>query len=140
MSKSKKWFDCSQCEKRLSSYKSLWRHKKICNYNIDNRSTLNLPICTQKQAHLALNHKDTELNNHIDRIINDSPSSDVEHIGDSGNNTEIVPSLPFSNDLTTPERSDDSGKENDQYKIIVHRLEIPDKALTNLNYPNIVIN
>ena len=130
MSKSKKWFDCSQCEKRLSSYKSLWRHKKICNYNIDNRSTLNLPICTQKQAHLALNHKDTELNNHIDRIINDSPSSDVEHIGDSANNTEIVLSLPFSNDLTTSEKSVDSGIENEQYRTVG---EITSQQETNEN-------
>ena len=130
MSKSKKWFDCNQCEKRLSSYKSLWRHKKICNYNMDNRSTLNLPICTQKQAHLAVNHKDTELNNHIDRIINDSPSSDVEHIGDSGNNTEIVLSLPFSNDLTTSEKSVDSGIENEQYRTVG---EITSQQETNEN-------
>ena len=129
MSKSTKWFDCNQCEKRLSSYKSLWRHKKICNYNVDNRSTLNLPICTQEQDHLAVNNKDTELNTHIDRIINDSPS-DVEHIGNNVNNTEIVLSLPFSNDLTTPERSDVSGKENEQYKTVG---EITSQQETNEN-------
>ena len=25
-----KWYDCTQCGKNLSSYHSLWRHKKIC--------------------------------------------------------------------------------------------------------------
>ena len=25
-----KWYDCTQCGKNLSSYHSLWRHKKTC--------------------------------------------------------------------------------------------------------------
>ena len=75
MSTSKKWFECNQCEKRLSSYKSLWRHKKICKSKVDDSSTLNIrsATCSLEQKHLKDNDKDTEFNTYIDRIINRSP-------------------------------------------------------------------
>ena len=74
MSKSRKWFECNQCEKRLSSYKSLWRHKKICNFKVDDASTFNSKsvICSAEKNHLKQNDENAQSNRQIDRIINGS--------------------------------------------------------------------
>ena len=80
MSESKKWFECNQCEKRLSSYKSLWRHKKICKSKVDDSSTLNIRSATRslEQKHLKDNDKDAEFNTYIDQIINGSPKKHLQ--------------------------------------------------------------
>ena len=80
MSTSKKWFECNQCEKRLSSYKSLWRHKKICKSKVDDSSTLNIRSATRslEQKHLKDNDKDAEFNTYIDQIINGSPKKHLQ--------------------------------------------------------------
>jgi hypothetical protein len=80
MSASKKWFECNQCEKRLSSYKSLWRHKKICKSKVDDSSTLNIRSATRslEQKHLKDNDKDAEFNTYIDQIINGSPKKHLQ--------------------------------------------------------------
>ena len=80
MSASKKWFECNQCEKRLSSYKSLWRHKKICKSKVDDSSTFNIRSATRslEQKHLKDNDKDAEFNTYIDQIINGSPKKHLQ--------------------------------------------------------------
>ena len=83
MSESIKWHECNQCEKKLASYKSLWRHKKICKFNVDYTSKLNYrsAICSAEQD-LKGNNKETEFNAYIDQIINGSATSDQDHSQD----------------------------------------------------------
>ena len=77
MNKSKKWHECEQCEKKLSSYKSLWRHKKTCKSNVAYTTTLDnqFHIRSTEQDNWNPNNKDSEFNAYIDGIINGSASS-----------------------------------------------------------------
>ena len=78
MSENKKWYECNQCEKKLSSYKSLWRHKKICKLNADNTSAFSetSAISSKEQGNLMNNTRDAEFGVNIDQIINGSITSE----------------------------------------------------------------
>ena len=118
MSKFKKWFECNQCAKRLSSYKSLWRHKKICNYSVDDTSTLDCrsAICSQEQNHLIVGNENAKLDACIDQIINGS-SQVIEQLDKDTNKSDNDISLPFSNDLATSESNMAPDNKNEQFEI-----------------------
>ena len=162
MSKNR-WFECNQCEKRLSSYKSLWRHKKICNSKVDDASTLNSRsvICSAENNHLKQN--EAQFNRKIDRIINASPVTDEndlqdrpmvqegsfasmyhqmqdkpETLGEVSDVLDIKGEHHFTNEKNSGEQdikivnSKEKIKNGNQKYIIVYGIQIPDKALTNL--------
>ena len=162
MSKNR-WVECNQCEKRLSSYKSLWRHKKICNFKVDDASTLNSrsDICSPENNHLKQN--EAQLNRHIDRIINASPVTNENDLPDKPmvregsfaamyhqmqDKPETLGEVSDFPDICTKgehhfTNEKNSGKQDmeivnnremngNQKYIIVHGIQIPDKALTNL--------
>ena len=74
MSENKKCHECNQCEKKLSSYKSLWRHKNICKLNADDKLALTEPstISSKEQDNLMTNTRNAEFEAYIDQIINGS--------------------------------------------------------------------
>ena len=114
MSESKKWHECNHCEKKLGSYKSLWRHKKICKFNVDNTSTSNdrSAICSTKQDDLLGNAKDTEFNAYIDQIINGSVTSDQNQSQDKQVVNEDLPLSSFVGDELTPDKIHQIHSEN----------------------------
>ena len=114
MSESKKWHECNQCEKKLGSYKSLWRHKKICKFNVDNTSTSNdrSAICSTKQDDLLGNAKDTEFNAYIDQIINGSVTSDQNQSQDKQVVNEDLPLSSFVGDELTLDKIHQIHSEN----------------------------
>ena len=114
MSESKKWHECNHCEKKLGSYKSLWRHKKICKFNVDNTSTSNdrSAICSTKQDDLLGNAKDTEFNAYIDQIINGSVTSDQNQSQDKQVVNEDLPLSSFVGDELTLDKIHQIHSEN----------------------------
>ena len=94
METSKKWYTCDSCAKKLSSYHSLWRHKKICgsgpsykashhhihSFNVDDSKRL----AVKRPFDVMYNgaEKETESTNPkiqslLDAVINDSSSPQV---------------------------------------------------------------
>ena len=69
---SKQWYTCNKCGKKLSSYHSLWRHKKRCNVNNSENVT-----SKRESVDNASYKQNPKFQAFVDGVINSTPKSAV---------------------------------------------------------------
>ena len=92
---SKQWFTCNKCGKKLSSYHSLWRHKKKCNIN-DGEN-----ISSKRRSEDDVPYETNPIvQAFVDGIINGPPKSSVIQKEDDFHSSTIADNdvfQPFGN-------------------------------------------
>ena len=98
-----KWYKCDRCGKNLSSYHSLWRHKKKCLYRLAPYHTRNREIPTFDGSEFGTDKpKSKETMDQIQRLVlNQKCPKNITHSDDPLKN-QVVQSVLGQKDLLKP--------------------------------------